>query len=281
MPFVFDESKPPIGGALPLGATHTIWQDYEPLITPALVKQRYLFGMPLVSATTNPFTRKPDILDDSILSDYIKQAVSTAEMELGIEIMGRPHAERHPYDRAAMQSFGYMVLEHRPVASIESLEIASTDGATIWKMPLSWIDTGYLVTGQINVLPMALVAQSGTISHNATSIGAGLVPSLLGYHWVPGFWTCRYTTGFINNQIPLILNQFIGIIAAMEVLSMLAATYARSQSSSLGIDGLSQSISTPGPELFSPRLRDLAEKRQTICSKVKHIFGVSLWADNV
>lgn len=59
---------------------------------------------------------------------------------------------------------------------------------------------------------------------------------------------------------------------------MLAATYARTNSHSLGIDGLSQSVSTPGPQIFKIRLEELEKKKTALTKKIKAIFGYKIFS---
>jgi hypothetical protein len=277
----YSKTKSGLGAQIPDGAVETSWDDCGPLITPEEVRRIHLWGIPLVSAIKNPMTGKADVMDDGLLSRFIEEAVSLAEMEAHIEIFPRIHDERHPYDQKAMDSFGYMVVRHRPVQSIEKLSITSSDNVHIWDVPLAWVDTGYLHQGQIQMMPFAVGTQSGGTIPIISPTGQGLLPSLFRFNWVPGLWNVSYTTGFRNGSIPKIVNHLIGVVAAMETLSMLATTYARSQSSSLGIDGLSQSISTPGPQLFDTRLGVLAEKRKWLIRKIQRTCGLGFWSDNV
>ncbi len=280
----YEDSKDGLGAVAPDGVIESGWQDAEPLITPKRLRSLHLWGVPLVSAIKNPFTGKPDILTDDELKEFIVEAANLAETEIGggyFNIFARQYDERFAYDQKAQESFGYNVLRRRPPSSIESLAIQSSDGVNIWTVPLAWIDTGYLHQGQINILPFAVAAQSGTTVPVTGPVGMGLLPSLFRFNWVPGMWTVRYTAGFKDNSIPKIVNSLIGVVAAMEVLSMLATTYARSSSSSLGIDGLSQSISTPGADLFKPRLEELAQKRGWLIKKIQRQYGLGMWADNV
>ena len=79
-------------------------------------------------------------------------------------------------------------------------------------------------------------------------------------------------------MVPRVINEYIGCVAAVEVLSQLALTYARANSHSLGIDGLSQSVSTPGPQIFKVRMDELEEKKKAIMKKVKAIFGFKIFS---
>jgi len=281
MPSDYAKSKEGLGGQLLDGVIETTWQDSGPLVTAAEVKRMHLFGIPLVSAIVDPYTGMPEFIGPETLSEYIVEAVSIVETETGLEIFPRQRDERHPYDQKAQESFGYTVLRHRPVQSIEKLAVTSTDGVDVWQVPTAWIDTGYLHQGQINLIPFAIAGQGGSTVPVTGPVGMGLLPSLFRFHWVPGIWTVTYTTGFKNGCIPKIVNHLIGVVASMEILSMLATTYSKSQSSSLSIDGMSQSVSTPGPQLFDTRLMVLGEKRKWLVNKLKRLFGLGFWSDNV
>jgi len=68
----------------------------------------------------------------------------------------------------------------------------------------------------------------------------------------------------------------IGTIAAMRVLGQIAAAYALFTSTSLGIDGMSQSVSTPGPQRFAVRMEELKADRALYVKKIKKIVGTKL-----
>lgn len=281
MPADYSKSKTGLGGQIPDGAIATTWADSGPLITAEELIRIHLFGIPLVSAIANPYTGAYDVITYEQLSAYIVEAVSIVEMETGLEILPRQHEERHPYDMKAQESFGYTVLRHRPIQSIEKCAVTSTNNTDIWQVPTEWIDTGHMHQGQINIMPFAIAGQSGNTVPISGPIGMGLLPTLFRFNWVPGTWNIVYTTGFKDGCIPKIMNHLIGVVAAMETLSLLATTYARTQSSSLSIDGMSQSMSAPGPQLFDARLGMLGEKRKWLVNKIKRNFGLGMWSDNV
>lgn len=266
---------------LPENVVETSWDDAEPLITPEKLVRQHLWGIPLISGIKDPFTKAPARLTPDDLKAYIVEAAGLAALETGLNFFPKQHTERHAYDRPAQNgSFGHIVLRNRPVSSIQALSVTTTDGVDIWSVPTAWIDTGYLHQGQINIVALAISGQSGTVIPFAGS-GNALMPSLMGSHWVPGFWMVKYTTGFKDGVVPRVVNQLIGCIAAMEVLSQLATTFSRTSSSSLGIDGFSQSVSTPGPELFNLRMQELGAKRKWLVNKLKKSFGLGIFADNV
>jgi hypothetical protein len=276
----YTNSKSGPGVVFPDNAVETSWNRVEPLVKPEQVKSRHLFGIPLVSAMKDPLTGKAQVYTDDLIRDTIDRAVGLAETETGLDIFPIRNKEKQPFDRNEYQSFGYMRLERRPVASVEVLSITPPNGNNLYSVPLEWIETAYLPKGQINLIPIGNAIAYGSVAQVGS--GGALFLNVLGAQgWVPAFWQVEYTSGFPDGMIPKPINELIGVIAAMEILSALGATYGKSQSHSLGIDGLSQSISTPGPQIFKNRYDELAEKRQKLVKKLKTQYGLNLFSGNV
>jgi hypothetical protein len=81
--------------------------------------------------------------------------------------------------------------------------------------------------------------------------------------------------GFDEGKLPKVMNEIIGMSAAIDVLSMLSTTN-KSNSHSLGIDGMSQSISGQGPQVYDGRIKQLEEQRRLLMNKVKSLFQLNL-----
>lgn len=276
----YDLSKSGPGREFPDDGVQNSWQSVEPLVTPVKVRTRFLFGIPLVSAMKDPVTNKNQVYTDDILRDTIDRAVALAEAETGLTIFPLQVKEKQPFDRQEYESFGYMRTKRRPVASVEELAIVPPSGTNIYNVPLEWVETAYLPNGQINLIPLGNAIAYGTPA-NVGSGGALFLNVLGSQPWIPAFWQLTYTAGFVDGALPKVVNELIGCIAAMEVLSQLGPTWARMQSHSLGIDGLSQSIGTSGPQVFKLRFDDLAQKRQQLVRKIKSQFGLVLFSGNV
>ena len=258
------------------------WCNSEPLITPQQLVYRFLFGIPLVSRFVDPTTGKQMVMTEPMLSDYIIRAVAVAELEMGVDIFPGAYSEKLPYDKAEYDDFGFMVVNHRPVKSVELLTIRTADNQNVYQVPLEWIETANAAHGQLNIIPMAIGLVQGQYQYPAATVGGSMFLNILGIgHWVPSYWSCEYTTGFDNGSIPIVVNELIGMTAAMNVLSMLAATYAGQTSASQSVDGLSQSNSFPGPALFLNRMKELAMQRKMVIDKVKSLFGLKTFSGNV
>ncbi len=267
-----------------LGDKSVSWGRLEPLITPAQLKNTQLFGLPMISGTKNPDTGLADRLTNETISDMIDNAQAEVETLTHMRLMPEQVAERQPFDPQEFQANGYMRLKERPVASVESVQIVTSDLTPVFTFNLDWVETGMLDQGQINVMPLLLTLRKhGSDGGGVVAQGAGnaYLSVFGGSRWMPALISVTYTVGFKDGKLPKIVNELIGVVAAINILSMLAPTYGKSSGSSLSIDGLSQSVSTPGPEIFNLRITELKEKRDTLVRKLKSKSGQSLFSGNV
>jgi hypothetical protein len=217
-------------------------------------------------------------MTDPVLKAHIEEAVSIAELDLGIDIVPKQITEKAPFDRDEYRSFGYLTLKHRPISSIEKMTVAPSNNQDIWTIPLDWIETSYLHGGQLSLMPLTVVATTGTIPSNV--IGAAIFTWFTATNWVPAFWQCTYTAGFCDMKLPRTINQLIGIIASQEILSILATTNAKNNSMSLSLDGMSQSVGNAGPEIYGVRYKELQEKRDLLTKKLKRAANLGMFSDN-
>lgn len=276
----YTKTKSAPGRIYPDDAVEVTWNLVEPLVTPTQVKSRFLFGIPLVSAMKDPGTGKNQVYTDDMIKDCIDRAIAQAELDTGIDIFPKQLREKAAFDRHLYQQFGYFRTQHRPAASIEALTITPPTGNDLYAVPLEWIEAANMHTGQINIIPFGNSIAYGTPA--AVAAGGALFLNLFSsMPWVPAFWQFAYTVGFPDGVLPRFVNELIGVNAAIDILSSLAATYARSTSHSLGIDGLSQSVSTPGPDIFTKRLNDLMDKQKRLAKKTKTHYGLTLFAGTI
>ncbi len=272
----YTTSKARVGAIYPVGAIdQQAWGRVEPLITPEQLRFRQLFGIPLVSQIKDPMTGKAAVITDPMLNDYINRSVNEAELELGISIFPTQFDERMPFDMADFKSFGYLKIEHKPVASVDNMAIVNANQEEIYQVDPAWISPDHFSKGMLYLMPLTMSLSSGYVQ-SAPSNGAVFLSLFANRHYVPCFWRVKVTAGFQNGCIPVVVNEYVGVIAAMKILSMLATTFARLTSTSLSIDGTSQSISTPGPQLFAVRLSELEKEREMLRGKIKSLFNAKV-----
>jgi hypothetical protein len=276
-------TKPVVGGVFPIGGKDSTWSRVEPLITPDELTMLHLFGIPLVSGMPDPTTGRRQRMTPELIAKNIDRAVTLAETETGMTIFPEQFQEKKPWDRQEYDSFGYFQLQKRPIASVEKVAVNLSNNQDIYEAPLDWVEVGQLQWGQLNIIPLTIALTSGNPVAIPTTAGGALLLSIFQgkSQWVASFWEVTYTAGFPDGNVPKIVNELIGTIAAMETLSQLASTYGKSQGTSISLDGLSQSVSTPGPEIFTKRLKDLQDKRSMLIGKIKNLYHLKFFSNNV
>jgi hypothetical protein len=172
-------------------------------------------------------------------------------------------------------------LEELSIRTVESVSTQNPtpaagqeDGRLIFKYPLAWIDIdqdGH--RGIIHSVPLQ-TAYTGVGAGIGAYGGAAsaLLTAFNQLSWMPAFWYVKFTTGFDENAIPSVINNLIGSKVALKILSQLGPTQKIS-SKSIGIDGVSQSVSGMGPQQFSLRVNDLKEDIAALKDLIGKYFG--------
>lgn len=263
--------RTPTIAPFPAWSTKQEMDRYLPLPTPESMKKGPLFGLPLKSFLTG------QIVEDSTIETYISQAISEIEHTLNLFITPVTFSERHDYSRE-MQfwAFGVTKLHNSPILNVEEYELTFNNGIGIpgslplVKIPLEFIHV-QPQDGTIQLVP----AQGVTISGFIVSIYSGL-----GYHafnsqaisYWPGAVFVKYRAGFERCKVPALLVALIENLAAYKFLSALGPVLFPYQSTSVGIDGTSQSVSTMGPLFLQNRLKDLQAMIQNEMEAAKSYY---------
>jgi hypothetical protein len=278
----FTNAKPGLGNVLPSGATQAVFRQVEPLIGAKDLRTRFLFGINLISPQIDPTTKKGYLMTDPLLEDFIQRAVTQIETESNIAIFPQEVNEKKPWDKQLYDSLGFLKLDRRPPSHIKQLSIRPANGIDVFIFPSEWIETAYLHKGEITIVPLNIAAVTGGQVIATGQGGASLfINHIAARGWIPAYWFIDYVVGFQDGNVPKIINEVVGITAAMEVLSSLAAAWAEYTSTSVGIDGVSQSKSTPGPQKYTQRMQELTAKRTALLKRLKTIYGNTMFVTNV
>ncbi len=277
----FETPKPGIGATYPINATDALTRNCEPLLTPQKLRQRQLLGLALVSRMQDPITRKFAQVTDTILQDYIMTAIAEIEVETDLTILAKVFEEGHPFDRNLYDSFNYIELRHKPVSVLIDGNIVSSDNSVIFRAPIEWYDVSYLQFGQINMVPLGQAVGTGGFIPSAPQTGAFFINMLAQKGWIPAWWRFKYQAGFPDGMMPIAINELIGVVAAINLLSTLAATWAAQTSHSVSLDGLSQSVSLPGSQIWMQRIKDLETKRTMLIGRFRKLYGSSIAMGNI
>lgn len=248
-------SKTPEVSPFPFGSIdQTGPTRYSTIPTPADMRDRSLFGIPLKSNLTG------QVVSDTALQDYINVAISEIEHELDLYITPVQFAERHDYS-GEMQffSFGYLRLYHSPILNVNKFELTFSNGAAnappLASIPLEFIHV-QPQDGTIQLVPAQGVSISGFIASVYSGLGFHAFNSQTITNW-PGAINVEYTAGFPKDKIPALLTGLIENLAAYKLLSTIGPILFPYNSVGISIDGTSQSTGTMGPAFLQQRLGEL------------------------
>lgn len=246
----------------------------EPILTPELLKSRYLKGVSdEVSA----------VFTEEGLKDEIMRGMNEFELMTGIPTQKVQFKERLPFDRAAYQAMVYMKLNNGPVQSVEDVVIESSNGENIYRLPPDWIEMGLAHKRQINLIPiLSIFGAAGLRDGQASNAGLIFLQAVNNYRWLPAFYSVTYTCGVskTEGQLPVVVNEIVGMIAAIEVLSQMSAKNKHT-STSISQDGISQAASGPGPQLYKQRIEELMERKERMMKKLRSEFHQKYFMSNI
>lgn len=265
-----DSKKGP--NVFPEQYTETPWGRLETLIDPERLVEDFLWGLNLTSKFINPVTKKPWTINTEQMKRLINKAVNLAETDLGLWIMPVQFDSKLPYDYRDYKQYGYFQLPNKPVASVESMAVKFANDITNFTIPKDWWELSNLVYGQVNLIPITANGVFSSQNNDSTSFTSILILSLWNRDWVSALFSIKYTCGFPNGLVPTQINEYIGTIVAIDILSKLGATYAHVTSASIGSDGLSQSFSGPGPNIYAVRIGDLEKKRDDLKKRIERVY---------
>ena len=255
-------------------STSGLLKRVEPFLTPEQLKSRFLKGIPLSFPNGDTFT-------DDELKDRIYLAMNEAELLLKTTITREQRQEKLSFKSEDYKAYIHIKAEQGPICSIEQLAIVSADKNNIFQLPAEWIETANFTKGIINVIPLLAAYGVNSVQGAVGNAGIAFLTVLDGLNWVPAYWQIQYTTGISNREgsVPAVVNELIGCIAAIAILSEIAATFIyNSQSQSQ--DGISQSSSGPGPRIYLLRIEELTKKQDTLDKKLRGIFSNKFFLNN-
>ena len=231
------------------------FKRYDSLPNPENLKKRALFGIPLKSALTG------QEIEDETIEHYISAAISEIEHELDLYITPVTFEEKHDYQRHEFTwNYNYLKLNHPNVISVEKVELTfsnNEENLGFVQFPLEHVHV-MPQEGVIQLVPafgtslsgFLLSAFSGTQFHALRAIGLTTFP---------GGVRVKYTSGFEEDKVPTAVVELIENMAAWKLLSFIGPLIFPHTSVGVSMDGVSQSVGTPGPQFLVNRIKDLGE----------------------
>ncbi len=206
------------------------------LLSVSDLKTRYLFGLPLSDRRGNP-------LPDSFFAFYIQAATSALERDLDITLAPTVvENEQLHFKRPMGDAKPFVLYTHRvPIQSVQALRLKLPYATQAQNIPAEWLTVAQDY-GSIYLYPRASFSQ--------------FILPMGGYAWsygpqddfLPNAWQVDYVAGFPRGRVPPDLLDALGMMAALSPLAVMGDLVLPPGigSTSLGIDGLSQSISGKG-----------------------------------
>lgn len=247
----------------------------EPLLGVEKFRRLFLKGIPTVF-------RNGDHLTTEDIQEKLNWAMNETELLLGLTITREAFKHKVPFDYAEYKAYIFIRAEKGPMISLEELAIVSADDNNIFTIPPTWIETTNFSKRLINVIPLLAAYGVNQVAGAVGNAGIAFLTVMDGLSWVPAYWQIKYTAGLSDNegQVPSAVNELIGCVAAISILSEIAATFIyNSQSQSQ--DGISQSSSGPGPHIYDVRIAWLEAKRDELVKKFKSIFSTRYFIGNI
>lgn len=206
-------------------------------ISPSELVSQYFFGISLKS--------KDKVMSDADIAFHIKAATQELEGYLNCKMVPQVISEKLDYNLNDYRSWGFIPTSY-PVRCIHSLSgfLGKVEQVTF---PKEWISVRETNDGIGYYRQAFLVPTSGVSQQNQNTVAFhGISPHMgwFGSSSIPNYWTITYVTSF--DRIPEDILKAIGKLAAIEIFHQLGDIIlgAGIASQSLGIDSLSQSIST-------------------------------------
>jgi len=276
MAFISNEDYPKNYGnkAYPVLANKTsnLLTRIEPMLTPKKLVSRYLKGLDL-SEYSN---------DD--LKDKIHLAMNKAELLLDTTLTPVRRKEKHPFDVNLYKKFIHIMTNFGPVLQVDKLSIQSSNNINIFEIPPDWIEAARFFQKQVNVIPLTVVGATGISSGQPTgAAGLAFIAAMNGgIDWVPSYWEVEYTTGVCTKEghMPVVVNELIGVIAAIEILGNLGPLN-QNTSVSVSHDGISQSSSNPGPAVFQTRIGELMGEKEELVKNIRRVLYNKYFVSNI
>ena len=238
------------------------------ILSPVEVKDLYLYGVKLKD------NQGTSISDETFVT-YIKAAQEEIENLLNIRFNKQIIEETCTYYRDEFQAFGFFR------ASFPVVEPVALDGylgqIRQIRYPIEWLTSRKTNDGKTYFRNIYIIPNAGTVNTGALLYN-GILPyfGLFSYDQVPNYWKTQYVTGF--DKIPNDLLGIVGKMAAINILLIagnLVLGRPGVQSTSLGIDGLSQSVSASNP--YKNQIQQYIEDIKNTLSRVQSTYkGVNI-----
>lgn len=207
-------------------------------LTAKYLKENYLTGFTFAGTDGQE-------LAPSFFEDKIANAIAMLEDITGVDVLQREiTGEKHDYFTTDYLNYAFMQLFRIPCQSVQQVRAVYPTGQTIQVFPQEWVRL------TVEHSQFHLVPTSGSLAQVLLGGGNGYLPFIFaGLSYLPQLWEVDYVSGFATDAIPREVVSVICKLASIEILTLMSDLVGPLgvASSSLGIDGMSQSIARQLP----------------------------------
>lgn len=247
------------------------------------LKELYLFGVDLTNDQGTPYP-------NSIFGHYIRSAVDWIEKELQLPIIPRRYVEEcHDFYKDDYDKYIWLHLLNSPVIGVEEVKLVLPGEQVVKVFEREWLHLQRF-DGQLQLVPGTGTA--GTILLGAS--GAWL-PLIYGNNkFIPDCFRVTYEAGFGRpsnpnsvsrpdpelDSFPGNIKHIVGMIASLGPFNIAGDMIAGAgiASTSMGIDGLSQSVSTTASATnagYGARIIQYQKDIKLMIPSLKRYYGKS------
>jgi hypothetical protein len=236
-------------------------------------KDEFLWGIPICNQVTG------QSLPDYVLRQKLLSAQKYVEGMLDLKIFKQYILETKEFVREEYMEWGYTKASwfiNKPFVISGVL-----NEQKVLVFPASWVTTRRKITKDDSFSKCMYFVPNGqgTVATFAYNLTINNLYSFYGSRIIPEYWQLEYLTGF--EIIPYDIINLIGMQAAIEILLLIEMTVVSgggftfgSASNSLGLDGMSQSVSKAnGGNIFRQRIQQYEKQIATQLTQLKHIYS--------
>jgi hypothetical protein len=233
----------------------------EALLTPSDLKERYLFGVDLTDESGNE-------MPETVFQHQINAAISYLELKLDIIIQRTDFLERYDYRATDYDHFSFLQLKKRPICEVTEFKAKFPTNQELVSYPKEWY-TIEAEAGQLQLSPV-----EGSFSGLIITQGGSYVPLIYGArsYW-PHLFEVTYTAGFDPDCIPVILNEMIGLQAAIRTFEILGDIVLGpgTANETVSLDGASTSKGLTASAMFSAYSARIESYRKQLTEYTKTV----------
>lgn len=251
--------------------TQGAFERNEPLLTTQQLKERYLVG--LVNKDNKLVDFQGNEIPDATIDYHIRAALSYLEHKLDLIIIPTNFTEEYDYRAVDYMNFNFIQLKKRPLIDVTVLKARFPNHQDLVVYPKDW----YVLEKEASQVQLSPI--EGTFSGLIVTQGGSYVPLIYGVRdsW-PHLFQVQYTAGFCSDQIPVIINEMIGMQACIRIFEILGDVLfgpgVISEGVSLDGAGVNRALANSQKyALFSGRITSYKEQMKDYIDSVKKFYN--------